>query len=214
MIRAVGEVIGGDLELDEAVVGEILVEGADEPVAVGVGEGVAVVAVEVVALGVGVAGDVHPVPCPAFAIGGAGEEFIDDCPPGGVVGRGFEALDLIGRGWQAGEVVGGAFEPAAWGGGGCRSEPGFLPGAGEVEIDRMGGIGRRLAGLRRLVGPMGGQQRHSGRGMEEGETEQAQKHPDAETSGQRGNFQIPGSGAGQILSNFRKDCGGVTVDSA
>ena len=45
---------------------------ADQPVPVGVGEGIAVVLVEIVAAGVGVAGDVHPVARPALAVGGAG----------------------------------------------------------------------------------------------------------------------------------------------
>ena len=64
--------VRGELELEEAVEGQVLVEGAHDPVAVGPGvRQAAFVAVGVdVALRVGVAGDVQPVPSPALPVGG------------------------------------------------------------------------------------------------------------------------------------------------
>ena len=71
------ELVAGDLEEEEAVVGEVLVEGTDDPAAVGggVGEAAFFAAVDV-AFGVGVAGEIEPVAAPAFAEGWAGEEAV------------------------------------------------------------------------------------------------------------------------------------------
>ena len=63
-----GELVGGDLLDDEPVVGQVVVERADDLVAVGVRVRVAALLLEDVALGVGVAGDVEPVPAPALAV--------------------------------------------------------------------------------------------------------------------------------------------------
>jgi hypothetical protein len=61
----------------ELIVGQVLVERADDPVAVGVGVGVAPLLLEDVALGVGVAGDVEPVAAPALAVARRREEAVD-----------------------------------------------------------------------------------------------------------------------------------------
>ena len=72
-VVVVGELVGGQLELDEAVVGHVFVEGADDPVAVGVGIGEAFADVA----GVGVAGYIEPVAAPALAVARGGEEAVD-----------------------------------------------------------------------------------------------------------------------------------------
>ena len=155
MIRLFHDAVGGDLELDELIERQVAVEGSHQPIAVGVGEGVAVVPVEVVAAGVGVAGDIHPVARPALAIGRAGEEFVDECIPGGVVRLPGNPLDLFRRGRQTGERVGGAFEPETR----LRQRGGFhvevVSRSGKEGIDRM----RARRGwwdfrFRRHVGPM------------------------------------------------------------
>ena len=81
------ELVGGELLMNEAVEGEVGVEGADDVVAVGVGVGEAAFGVaDEVALGVGVAGDVEPVAAPAFAVAGAGEEAVHGASVRGVEG--------------------------------------------------------------------------------------------------------------------------------
>ncbi len=98
------KLIGGELLADELIVGQVVVEGRDHVVAIGVGIRIAAVLGEDVALGVGVAGHVEPVPAPALAVGGRGQQAIDHLGVG--VGRGvvFERFDLVGRGRQAGQV--------------------------------------------------------------------------------------------------------------
>ena len=71
------ELVGGDLLDEELVVRQVLVERADDAVAVGVGVRVAPLFLEDVALGVGVAGDVEPVPPPPLAVAGRGEQAVD-----------------------------------------------------------------------------------------------------------------------------------------
>ena len=78
VVLAGRQVVGRELELQEAVIGQVAVEGGDDPVAVGVGVGVAALLLEDVALGVGVTRDVEPVASPAFAEGRRGEEPIDE----------------------------------------------------------------------------------------------------------------------------------------
>ena len=73
------EPIGGELERDKAIVGEILVEGPDHPVAVhrGMDEKPLLAAVDI-ALGVGIAGDIEPVPPLLLAVARRGEEPVDE----------------------------------------------------------------------------------------------------------------------------------------
>ena len=139
LIVAERELVGGELFDDEAVEGEIGVEGADDVVAVGVREGEAAFGVaDEIALRVGVAGDVEPEAAPAFAVAGGGEEAVDGAGVGGVrggrgrdgeSGRGGdggklteEGLHLFGGGWKAREVVGDTTEEGAGIGGGSGGE--------------------------------------------------------------------------------------------
>ena len=91
------EEIAGELGAGELVEGEILIEGIDDPVAVGP---CVVVLVAVEADGIGVADDIEPVLGHAFAVLGAGEE---------LVGEGFEGGWSGDGGGETGEVEG---EPA------------------------------------------------------------------------------------------------------
>ncbi len=72
------DLIGGDLEQEEAVVGHVVVEGLDDPVAIGRGlhEESLLAGVDV-ALGVGVPGHVQPVPGPLLAVMRRGEQAVD-----------------------------------------------------------------------------------------------------------------------------------------
>ena len=109
------ELVSGDLGFDEGVVGEVFVEGFDDPVAVaeGVGIGEFDVGIETV---VGVAGDVEPVAGPAFAVVWGGEEFVDYFCEGVGSFVFFKGFDLIEGGWEAGEVEIGAADEIVFGG--------------------------------------------------------------------------------------------------
>lgn len=111
------ELVSGDLGFDEGVVGEVFVEGFDDPVAVteGVGIGEFDVGIETV---VSVASYVEPVAGPALAVVWGGQEFVDYLCEGVGGFVFFEGFDLIEGGWEAGEVeVGTADEVAfrGWG---------------------------------------------------------------------------------------------------
>ena len=103
VIRPIHQMVRGDLELHEALVRQIRIKGLDQPIAVGVGEGIAVVLVEMVATGVGVSGHIHPVPGPALAIGRAGQELVDQGFPRRLVGRRYDPPELLVRGRQTGQ---------------------------------------------------------------------------------------------------------------
>lgn len=135
--------VAGDLSFDELVIGQILIEGIDDPVAVaeGVWIGVILSGIELV---VGVAGDIEPVAAPAFAIAGGGEQAVDDVFPGTRGAVALEGEDLFDGGWQAREIEEGAADESAAAGGLGDSEP-FLFEAGEDEAvdfiaDRDGGL--------------------------------------------------------------------------
>ena len=104
LVLAEIEAVGRDLLDEELVVRKILVERADDPVAVRVRIRVAPLFLEDVALGVGVAGDVEPVAAPALAVARRRQEAVDLPLPR--VGRGVpnEGLDFLGRGREADEV--------------------------------------------------------------------------------------------------------------
>jgi hypothetical protein len=94
------EFVAGDLFVDELVVRLVLIETADDVVAIAPGVG----ALEVVrvAARVGVADDVEPVAAVAFAVAGRGQETVDEFVPGlgGFVGE--ESVDLLGVGGRPG----------------------------------------------------------------------------------------------------------------
>ena len=99
----------GDLCFGESVVGEIVVESVDDPVAItpgvrerGVGTGGE--------LAVGVAGEVEPMAGPALTVMGAGEKAVNGV---GLIGACGEGVGLFGSGRKTGEAKGDAAEPCA-----------------------------------------------------------------------------------------------------
>ena len=101
------EDVAGELFLDEAGVGAVFVEGADDVVAVG--PGVRAGLIFVVAVGFAEVDDVEPMAGPAFAVAGAGEELVDEGLVGGAggwfLGGGLdEGGDVFWGGGEAGEV--------------------------------------------------------------------------------------------------------------
>ena len=103
-VSPVGQLVAGELLADEAVVGLVVVERADDVVAVAPGVGLGVVAL--VAVGLGEPDEVEPVPAPLLAVAGRVEQAVDQLLVG--VGRRVvdEGVDLLGRRRQAGQVVG------------------------------------------------------------------------------------------------------------
>ena len=77
-----GKEVAGELHLHELVVGKVVVDLLDDPVAVDPGaverHVAATAGVETADVVVAVAGDVEPVAAPALAVGGRGEEAVDD----------------------------------------------------------------------------------------------------------------------------------------
>ena len=57
-----------DLLFEEKVIGQVLIEGSDQVIPIGVGVRIAAIRLKYVSLRVGVACDIHPVSCPAFTI--------------------------------------------------------------------------------------------------------------------------------------------------
>ena len=139
-----GEEVAGELLDEELVVGFVVVEGADDVVAVA--PGVAVGDVFVHAVGVGVAGDVEPVAGPARAVLGRGEEAVDEVAEGvgGVVGE--EGGDFGGGGWEAGEVEGGAADEGVAVGGRGGGEVVFFEFGEDEGVDGGAGPGGVLDG--------------------------------------------------------------------
>jgi len=70
LIRAERQPVGGKLLQNELVVRQVLIEGPDDVIAIGVGPGEVRLLKEHVPLGVRVAGDIEPVAAPAFAVVG------------------------------------------------------------------------------------------------------------------------------------------------
>ena len=103
-----GEEVAGELLDDELIDGEVVVEGFDDPIAVGPGIGFDI---GLVAEGIGVAGDIEPRRGHAFAEAGRGEQAIDDSFFRGGGGVGEEGIELgLGR-RQSGEIEGDATQP-------------------------------------------------------------------------------------------------------
>ena len=96
------EVVAGELEHQEAIVGQIGVQGVDDPVAIA--PGVGAFGVELEAVGVGVVSQVEPVLAPALAVMRARQQAIDQPFVGVRPVVGEEGGDLVGRRGQAGQV--------------------------------------------------------------------------------------------------------------
>ena len=102
-----GHLVGGDLGFEEGVVGEVLIEGLDDPVAIAPGVGVGIVVAGTL-LAVGIAGEIEPEAGPAFAVMGRGEEAVDNFGEGGGRAVGEEGGGFGGGGRETGEIEGDA----------------------------------------------------------------------------------------------------------
>ena len=78
VLRVLDDLVGGQLQTQELVVGKVVVEGLHHPVAIGIGVRVAAFFLKDVTLRVGIAGDIEPVAAPAFAEGRRREETFDE----------------------------------------------------------------------------------------------------------------------------------------
>jgi hypothetical protein len=133
------ECIPGDLFLHEARVGFVVVEGADDVVAVGPcghARFVFIVAVSFTEVD-----DIKPVPRPAFAVAWGCEEGVD----GAEVGFGGwvfnELVHLVGGWGQTGEVEVESAKERAGGGGFCGGQAAFLECVVDEGVDGVGGWG-------------------------------------------------------------------------
>ena len=110
-LSVAGEDVTGHLPGEKLVVGQIVIEGPDHPVAVA--DGLADGVVGAVAGGVGVACDIEPVAAPALSVGVTGQEPVEDALPG--VGGGVveKSGNLVEGGGEAGEIERGAAEERA-----------------------------------------------------------------------------------------------------
>ena len=99
-VRA-GQKIGRQLPYDKVVVGHVVVQRPDDPVAVGVGKGEA----HVHRSGLRVTGGVQPVARPALSEVRRGEQAVHLTLVRGWAGVRGEVLDLLKRGRQAGEAI-------------------------------------------------------------------------------------------------------------
>ena len=127
-----GHLVGGELHLHEPVVGQVAIDGFDDPVAVAPGVRIGLVGGFRSRVVFAETGDVHPVAAPAFAVLRHGLELVDELRPG--VGRGFggEGFHLfIGR-LEAQEIDVGSAHEGPLVGDGCGAEAlGFERGQDE-----------------------------------------------------------------------------------
>jgi hypothetical protein len=99
--RGAGQQVAGELGAQEAVVGQVFVERADQPVAPGPD---GALGVGLVAVGVGVARQVEPGGGHALAEARVGEQALDEALVGVAGALGEEEVDLCARRRQAGQV--------------------------------------------------------------------------------------------------------------
>ena len=161
VLRILDDLVGGDLQAEELVVGEVVVEGLHDPIAIGIGVGVAAFFLEDVALRVGVAGHVEPVSAPAFAEGRRREQAIDQLLEGLRVLVGDEGGDLGGGRLIADERKGQATDDDFTARLRVEVEAGLLELGQDEAVERLadlGGVGfrdrRRSRRDDRLEGPM------------------------------------------------------------
>jgi len=106
--------VGGDLQFDELVVGQVIVQGVDHPVAIAIAAG-ARLDRERVGLILGIPGDVEPMSAPTFAIVRRTEQSFDHRFERGRGFIGEKRIDLLRRWRQAEQVEGRAADPFPFG---------------------------------------------------------------------------------------------------
>ena len=123
MIVAARQQIGCELLDQKLIVGQILVQGLHNPIAVPVGERVVAILGEYVPFGVGIPGDVEPISPPTLAVVQRFQQPIDQVRIG--LGRriGQKRVGLFRRRRQAGQVERGSANERATVGRKRRSEP-------------------------------------------------------------------------------------------
>ena len=105
------ELVPGQLLADEAVVGQVGVEGLDDVIAVGPGVGTRQIGLE--AVGLREAGDVEPVPRPFLAETGRGQQAVDHRVVSSIRGVGDKGGDFLRRWRQSDDVEVGASDERA-----------------------------------------------------------------------------------------------------
>ena len=100
-VGGAGQQVAGELPGDELVVGQVVVDRVDDPVAVG--PHLAVI-IQVQSVGVGVADQVQPVPTDVLSELRCIEKFVDDALVSVRVGVGEVTVDHVAPGRQSGEV--------------------------------------------------------------------------------------------------------------
>ena len=147
--------VAGELRLHELVVGQVVVERLDHPIAIEVGVGIGAVAarirIQAAVVVFAVAGDVEPDAAPALAVVRRCEQAVDHFGEG--VGRGvfFEGRDFFGRGRQAGQVEASAADQVVLAGGLDGLEPFLFEFREHEAVDRGLGPARVLDGGRRRI---------------------------------------------------------------
>ncbi len=136
------EGVGGDLFLDEAVVGPVLVERVDDVFAVAPGGFSGTILV--VSVGFGEMNDVEPVPGPAFAVTGGGQQAIDPTLHGVGGGVLLKFRDLLRCGQESMKIQGQSSKQRA-----AVRHRGRLAGVGL-------GQDQGVNGMRAVVGRQGG----------------------------------------------------------
>ena len=182
VLRILDDLVGGDLQAEELVVGQVVVEGLHDPVAIGIGIRIAAFFLEDVALRVGIAGDVEPVTAPAFAESRRAEETVDKFLGGLRITVGDEGGDLGGRRLVTGKRERQATDDDFATGLRIEAEPGFLELGQDEAIERLadlGDVGRSDDGRSRsddrLEGPVLARVEAVGLGF--GRPRQALTHP-------------------------------------
>jgi len=159
ILGAVREEVTGELFGEKLIVGQVAVEGIDDPIAI---DPLVARFVFFETVGVGVAGNVEPVAAPFLAVGGTGQQVVDERVDGG--GRiagvgGEEGANLGGGWWQADDVQENPAHERPGARGGERGEIVCREAVVDPRIDGMlirEGEGRFLGHLPRPVLVVGG----------------------------------------------------------
>ena len=121
------ELVRGDLQLQKAIVSQVLIERPDDPLAIGVGVGKLPLFAGVnVSLGIGIPRDIQPVASPSLAVTRTREQAFDQRSHGGIgIGGGgfFKGGDFIRRRRKARDIEAHPADQGARVGGVRRPEP-------------------------------------------------------------------------------------------
>ena len=142
-IPVVRKEIARDLSPHELVIGQVAIQGANNPVPVTPRFG-QLFGVEKSSQPVAVARDIQPVPSPVFAVLRRGKERVHDLGEGVWRRVGKKRRNRFGSGRQAGEIEVSPANENAFFRGGCGRQPGGLKPGEDKLVDRMTHPGRVL----------------------------------------------------------------------